>query len=64
MCARFGRVVADENFLADAAADDMRARLRELASQVVDLQVRLLAAILLLRMGAAPAGRAPGSTLD
>jgi hypothetical protein len=33
---------ADENFLADAAADEMRSRLRDLASQVVDLQVCVL----------------------
>jgi centrosomal protein CEP290 len=39
---RYGRgyAVLDENFVADAAAEELRERLQQLAKQVVDLQVR------------------------
>jgi hypothetical protein len=37
-CGR-GYAVLDENFVADAAAEELRERLQQLAKQVVDLQV-------------------------
>lgn len=37
---RYGHAVLDHNFVADAAAEELRERLQQLAKQVVDLQVR------------------------
>lgn len=37
---RYGHAVLDDNFVADAAAEELRERLQQLAKQVVDLQVR------------------------
>lgn len=33
-------IIADENVIADAVAEELRDRLKQLAKQVVDLQVR------------------------
>lgn len=37
---RYGHAVLDDNFVADAAAEELRERLQQLAKQVMDLQVR------------------------